>query len=146
MDGRTKRRLLYAWVFVVLVASLPLAMMAAQYEFRLEAEMTHDEYVENLDEVGPMIGEEVEYGELSPEAQAKVDRAIEGERLYFQSSADVPGALPPDTGALLVTRGDTYYVLTRGRTFAWRTVPGAVTVGLLVSAGVAFVRLFRLQR
>jgi hypothetical protein len=146
MDGRTKKRLLSGWVIIALIVSLPLAMTAAQYEFVLKTELTQAEYAENVNQVAPDISERVEYEELTPEEQAKVDRAINGERLYFHTYENVPRMQTPDTGDLLVIKDDTYYVFSRGRTFAWRTPPGAATVGMLASAVIAFIKLFRLQR
>jgi hypothetical protein len=146
MDGRTKRRLVYGWMLLAVVASPLLAMTASQYQFVLAAELSQQEYVDRADELAPGIAERVEYGDLGPEKRALVDRAIEGERFYFGSYERVPRMRTPDDGDLLVVKDDTYYLFRRGRTFAWRTLPGAATIGLLLSVVLGTAQAYRWQR
>jgi len=146
MDGRTKRRLVYGWVLLAIVVSPLLAMVAAQYQFVLVAELTQEEYADNVDEIAPEMSERIEYSELSADEQEIVDRAIEGERFYFQSYDRVPRMRTPDTGDLVVVKNDTNYVFERGQTFVWRTLPGAITIGLLLSAVLGLAQIYRWQR
>jgi hypothetical protein len=143
MDGRTKLRILYAWVFVALILVLPFAMMSAQYEFSLQTEMTQEEYAENVEEI--QVSERVEYEQLTDEERAKVDRAIESGRLYFATYEEVPRMETRDAGNLAVIRDGRYYVFRRGQTLAWQTPPGIVTIVLLFSIVAGFVQIFRFQ-